>query len=86
MRRLAPIATALTLTTALTITGATQSSADGNAAVCAQTYGKSDGLACNFVNYEQCRASVSGISGSCIDNPYFRGTNQVQPSRKRVRP
>ena len=62
--------------------GSTSGRADANAAVCAQTYGKSDGLSCNFATYEQCRASVSGISGSCIDNPYYRGAQNQAPRQR----
>ena len=58
--------------------------ADANLPVCAQTYGKGDGISCNYANYEQCRAFVSGLAGSCIDNPYYRASsNSVRP-RKRV--
>ena len=60
--------------------------ADANAAVCAQTYGKSDGLACNYATYEQCRAAVSGLAGSCIDNPYLRGGTKPPPPSKRRPP
>lgn len=61
-------------------------SADANAAVCAQTYGKSDGIACNYATHEQCRAAVSGLAGSCIDNPYLQGGRKPVPARKRRGP
>ena len=68
---------------ALVLAGGAPSWADGNAAVCAQTYGKSDGLACNYASYEQCRAAVSGIAGGCIDNPYLRaGSSPAQPQKR----
>jgi hypothetical protein len=79
-----PTLTAATLSLAgVTFAGALPGHADANAAVCAQTYGKSDGLACNYATYEQCRAAVSGLAGSCIDNPYLRGGPKPTPPRKR---
>ena len=27
---------------------------------------------CYFATYEQCRASLGGVGGSCIRSPYFR--------------
>lgn len=56
----------------------TEVRADANAPVCAQGYGKFDGLSCNFANYDQCRATVSGIAATCVDNPYLRAAqNQM---------
>ena len=82
MRQIAMIATAMTLAAAFTFTG-TPSRADANAAVCAQIYGKGEGTECNFANYQQCRAYVSGTAGSCIDNPYYRASsNQVQQQKR----
>jgi len=34
---------------------------------------KAGATSCYFATYEQCRATLSGIGGSCIANPYFRG-------------
>lgn len=57
--------------------------ADANLPVCAQTYGKGDGISCNYASYEQCRAFVSGLAASCIDNPYYRaGPNTVPPAKR----
>ena len=80
MRRLSAIAALLALPVMSVFSNA---AADANAPVCAQTYGKSDGLACNYATYEQCRAAVSGIAGSCIDNPRA-GSPSARP-RKRAR-
>ncbi len=85
MRLMRPFAAVLTLVAVTNLAGLVQGRADANAAVCAQTYGKSDGLSCNFATYEQCRAFVSGLAGSCIDNPYRTNSNQAPP-RKRGRP
>jgi hypothetical protein len=56
----------------LVAAGIVPGSAGASAAVCAQTYGKSDGLACNCATYEQGRRAVSGFASSCIDNPSLR--------------
>ena len=82
MRRFA--LTAMSLVAIITA-GTEPGRADANAPVCAQTYGKSDGIACNYANYEQCRAAVSGLAGSCIDNPYPRATPNPAAPRKRGR-
>ena len=34
---------------------------------------KAGATVCYFATYEQCRATLSGIGGNCIANPYFRG-------------
>lgn len=81
MRRFAPQGALLAV--AIVMAGTVPSHADANAAVCAQTYGKSDGLACNYATFEQCRATISGISGSCISNPYFPpNTNKLGPKQR----
>ena len=85
MPNLAQFATALALASAgIAFTSAKPALADANAPVCAQTYGKSDGLSCNYISYDQCRAFVSGVGGSCIDNPYRNGALAEMPrARKR---
>jgi len=85
MRVLTPIAAILSLA-GFVFTGTPPGRADANAAVCAQTYGKSDGLACNYATYQQCRAAVSGLAGSCIDNPYLRSVATPGSPRKRRAP
>ena len=84
MNYLASAALAISLGSA-TIFGIaiTPAQADANAAVCAQGYGKFDGILCNFANYDQCRASVSGTPATCIDNPYRRAA-QNQSVRPRA--
>ena len=39
---------------------------------CAVLADKSGATTCYFATYEQCRASLGGIGGSCIRSPYFR--------------
>jgi hypothetical protein len=40
---------------------------------CAVQADKSGATSCYFATYEQCRATLGGIGGSCIRSPYFRG-------------
>lgn len=35
--------------------------------------GGGDGTNCGFVTLEQCRATISGIGGSCEENPRYTG-------------
>ncbi len=37
---------------------------------CAQYYDVRQITECNFMTYEQCQASISGIGGNCIQNWY----------------
>lgn len=39
--------------------------------VCSQIYGfgQNGVLRCDFINFQQCRATVSGQAGTCIQNP-----------------
>jgi len=50
------------------------------------TYGARGARNCGFVTLEQCRATVSGIGGSCSENLFYTGPEQtVRPKRKRPR-
>jgi hypothetical protein len=40
---------------------------------CALRAGRSGGQSCYFMTYEQCMETLSGIGGSCIRSPYYRG-------------
>lgn len=83
MRRSTQTALTLPFATVLILAGIGVGRADANLPVCAQTYGNSEGISCNYANYEQCRAYVSGLAGSCIDNPYFRSRSiQLVPARR----
>ena len=37
-------------------------------------YGSHGGTNCGFYSYEQCRATMSGVGGSCQPNPFSRPT------------
>jgi Protein of unknown function (DUF3551) len=56
---------------------------------CAE-YGMSGDLGknCGFSTIEQCRATVSGIGGSCVPNQFYKGpvtTGSGQQQRKKKR-
>ncbi len=40
---------------------------------CAISYARSGAQACYYASYQQCMATLSGIGGSCIRSPYYRG-------------
>jgi hypothetical protein len=40
---------------------------------CAQRYGRVGGESCYYRTYAQCMATISGIGGSCVRSPYYRG-------------
>ena len=39
---------------------------------------------CGFLTIEQCRATVSGIGGFCVQNPYYLDAPQ-KPLKRKVR-
>ena len=41
--------------------------------ICAYYNNRSGASACYYSSYEQCRATMSGIGGSCSPNPFYRG-------------
>jgi Protein of unknown function (DUF3551) len=41
-------------------------------------YGSHGGTNCGFYSFEQCRATVSGIGGSCQPNPFSRAAREPQ--------
>jgi hypothetical protein len=38
--------------------------------------GARGGTSCYFYSYQDCAATVSGLGGWCIRNPYYRGPNR----------
>jgi Protein of unknown function (DUF3551) len=38
--------------------------------------GARGGTSCYFNSYQDCRATVSGLGGWCMRNPYYRGPNR----------
>jgi hypothetical protein len=52
---------------------------------CAE-YGGGDmggGVNCGFVTIDQCRATISGIGGTCSPNPFYTGPENAPPVHKR---
>lgn len=66
-------AAAFTLAIVATATlGAPTARAGANAPVCATTYGMGGAVTqCDFATYAQCMATISGVGGSCSDNPHY---------------
>jgi len=59
----------------------------GNAPVCMQRYrwGGSD-IECSYISLAQCAATASGLSATCIENPYFaRAQMPAGPASRRYR-
>ena len=50
---------------------------------CAQYNTVAGGQNCGFSTLQQCRASVSGVGGFCVPNPWVQA--QVNQSRRRYR-
>ena len=52
---------------------------------CAQYSGSISGGAtnCGFVTIDQCRATISGIGGMCVLNPFYTGPQTKPAKRKR---
>jgi hypothetical protein len=46
--------------------------------------GRSGGMACYYTSWEQCRATLSGIGGLCIQSPYYKPSPPPTPARRRV--
>jgi hypothetical protein len=46
---------------------------------CADYSGRGGGKNCYFLTFNQCRAAVSGVGGSCSHNPFFTGAPIVTP-------
>ncbi len=62
--------------------GTAPARADANAPVCAMIYAQGGSYTqCDFFNYAQCKATVSGRAGVCIDNPYLRESLARMPRR-----
>jgi len=52
---------------------------------CAQYGGNFGGENCGFTTYQQCMATVSGIGGFCVRNPFYEepGPRSVPKYRRR---
>lgn len=67
------------------VLGAVEARADAGWEFCSLIYLKGGAEpACNFRTFEQCQASISGLGGTCVKNPYPRLTKQqTAPKDKR---
>jgi Protein of unknown function (DUF3551) len=72
--------TALILATALMLLFQVGAANAQNYPWCAQYGSDNGGRNCGFVNYEQCRAAISGNGGYCIENLMY----QPEPASRRV--
>jgi hypothetical protein len=53
----------------------------GNSPFCLQSYGTGGGygIDCSYSSMEQCQATASGLSATCLTNPYY--SNAQAPRR-----
>ncbi len=53
---------------------------------CAQYGDNHGGTNCGFVTLEQCRWTISGNGGFCVQNPFYSGPVDESPRANRKRP
>jgi Protein of unknown function (DUF3551) len=46
----------------------------------------SNGLSCYYTSREQCKTTMFGIGGLCIESPYYHGEATPLPHRALVKP
>ncbi len=46
----------------------------------------SNALSCYYTSREQCRTTMSGIGGNCIESPYYHAQSTPLPHRSFVKP
>jgi hypothetical protein len=46
--------------------------------------GRSGGMSCYYTSWEQCRTTLSGIGGLCIQSPYYKPSLPPPPARRRI--
>jgi hypothetical protein len=81
MRTLTP---ALLLGASFLLAGSGPLAAD--ARWCAESGGREAYRNCGYYTFEQCKAAVSGVGGSCTENPaWFWPPVYAEPRRKRSR-
>lgn len=52
---------------------------------CALYGDKSGAQSCYYTSYRQCMATLSGIGGTCIESPYYRGPRPQTREQQRRR-
>jgi hypothetical protein len=57
---------------------------------CAVYFGGNDGLggamSCYYTSWEQCRTTMLGIGGNCVESPYYHAQSTPLPNRSLVKP
>jgi hypothetical protein len=57
---------------------------------CAIYFGGNDGLggamSCYYTSWEQCRTTMLGIGGNCVQSPYYHAQSTPLPNRSLVKP
>ena len=78
-------ALAMLVIAVLTATPAPAQTFGGNYPVCIQQFrwGGADNPDCSFTSMAQCRATASGLSAMCLDNPYYARAQAPAGSRYR---
>jgi hypothetical protein len=46
----------------------------------------SNALSCYYTSREQCRTTMSGIGGNCVESPYYHAQSTLLPHRSVVKP
>ncbi len=87
MSRLIPYTMALAfVVSAASFVLPTPGRADADAPVCARIYDQGGSYdQCDFYNYGQCKATISGRSGECFDNRRLRNSLNQMPARWQYR-
>jgi hypothetical protein len=48
--------------------------------------GSGGAMSCYYTSWEQCRTSMSGIGGNCIESPYYHAQSTQSPRHSLVKP
>jgi hypothetical protein len=43
-------------------------------------------MSCYYTSWEQCRTTMSGLGGNCVQSPYYHGQATPLPPRQNVKP
>jgi uncharacterized protein DUF3551 len=81
MRFLFPLAAAA-VTIAAAFSAATRADAQSAYPFCAIYAAKGGTPSCHFATREQCMADVSGLGGTCVENPSYRPAAATSPRRQ----
>ena len=51
-------------------------------------YGRRGGgaMSCYYTSWEQCRTTMLGIGGNCVESPYYHAQSTLLPHRSVVKP